>query len=95
MAYSDLVSAGSNPYNSVVVVAWMLLTVAAIGLTLAMLGLTFTCLAFTARNITKIDVMKGKFSLKYNEEKPNPFDLGILSNFATVFEGHLLSLIHI
>ena len=69
----------------------MLLTVAAIGLTLAMLGLALTSFAYIARNITKIDIIKGKFSLRRNSEQPNPFDLGVISNFSSVFEGHLWS----
>ena len=86
MSYFELVSVGANPYSSVVVVAWMLLTVVAIGLAAAMLGLMLTTLAFTAKNITKIDTIKGKFSFKNKDnERPNPFDLGILSNFCTVF----------
>ena len=64
----------------------MLLTVVSIGLTLAMLGLSFTCIAYTAKNITKIDEIKGKFKFKdRNKEFPNPFNLGLISNFASVF----------
>jgi hypothetical protein len=55
---------GVNPYAVPTVIIWWLLTIVAIGLTIAMLGLGLTCLAYTAKNITKIDVMKGKYSLR-------------------------------
>lgn len=68
----------------------MLLTVASIGLTLAMLGLAITCISYAAKNMTKIDEIKGKFKLRdRKKEYPNPYDLGIISNFATIFEGEI------
>lgn len=81
-------SKGANPYSQIVVVAWMILTIIAFGLALAMLGLAFSSLVYVAKNITKIDLMKGTFRM--NDPKrlhPNPFDLGKITNFATVFEG--------
>jgi uncharacterized membrane protein len=59
----------------------------AFGLTLAMLGLAFTCLFYAARNVTKIDLLKGTFTLKkkLQHDKPNPFDLGVLTNYSQIF----------
>jgi len=51
-----------------------------------MLGLVFMSLASTAKNITKIDLLKGTFRL--NDVKnmcPNPYDLGLISNFTSLF----------
>lgn len=83
-----MTSQGSITYSELVVIGWMVLTISAFGLSLAMLGMTFTTLAFIAKNITKIEVLKGTFQFSNkNRQKPNPFDLGVLSNFASVFEG--------
>ena len=60
-----------------------MLTVISIGLTAAMLGLALTCIGYAARNMTKIDEIKRKF--KFNDryrEYPNPFDLGITTNYS-------------
>jgi hypothetical protein len=69
---------------------WILLTMAAFGLSMAMLGLFLTSLAYTSRNITKIDILKGTFKLSDPQNTmPNPFDLGVISNFANIFEGNV------
>lgn len=79
---------GSIVYSEIVVIGWMILTICSFGLTIAMLGMTFTTVAFIAKNITKIDVLKGTFQFRNkNNQKPNPYDLGIVSNFSSVFEG--------
>lgn len=55
-----------------------------------MLGLTFSNLAALTKNITRIDLMKGTF--KYTDKEgthPNPFDLGLFTNYANVFEGEI------
>lgn len=49
-------------------------------------------IAYIARNVTKIDLMKGTFQFsKAKFSNPNPYDLGTITNFSTVFEGHLWS----
>ena len=81
---------GINPYNTITVIFWMILTIIAFGLAIAMLGLGFTSLAYVGKNITKIDLMKGTF--RFNDKRGflhNPYDLGWITNFATVFEGNL------
>jgi hypothetical protein len=64
VTYFHIHAQGTNPYGELVVVAWMLLTVIAFGLALAMLCLASTCLVYAAKNITKIDLMKGTFKLQ-------------------------------
>lgn len=67
---------------------WMLLTVVAFILFLIMLGLTLSTVQFFWKNLTYIELLKGIFNLNDKEGlNPNPFDLGFLSNFATIFEG--------
>lgn len=69
-----------------------MLTVCSFCLTIAMLGLFVMTIGYIAKNVTKIDLLKGTFQFRSGKlNNPNPFDLGALSNFATVFEGHLWS----
>lgn len=63
-----------------------MLTVISVGLFLAMLGLFGVSMAYVSKNITKIDLLKGTF--KFNDPQnlsPNPYNLGLISNFANVF----------
>ena len=51
-----------------------------------MLGLAITSLAYTAKNVTKIDLLKGTFRMSDPLNiNPNPYHLGILSNFCNIF----------
>lgn len=63
-----------------------MLTVCSFCLMAAMLGLFFMSIAYIARNVTKIDLMKGTFQFTRGKlANPNPYDLGTTTNFATVF----------
>lgn len=62
-----MIDKGSITYTEIVIVAWMMLTVVSFALALAMLGLAVLTLAYLAKNITKIDVLKGAF--KFNDSK--------------------------
>jgi len=65
---------------------WMILVVAAFILTMSMLGLFLTNLAFTAKNMTHIDALKGTFTFRDTKGLfPNPFDLGIITNYSMLF----------
>lgn len=64
----------------------MVLTLISFGLSCAMLGLCSISLIYTANNVTKIDLLKGTFRLKDPQNlRPNPYDLGTISNFSDVF----------
>jgi hypothetical protein len=66
----------------------MVLALISFGLSSAMLGLCAVSLVYTSRNVTKIDLLKGTFKLKDTQNlSPNPYDLGVVSNFGDVFEG--------
>ena len=63
-------------------------TLTGIIFTLFQLGLTLNALLFQSRNVTYVELMKGTF--KYTDSDgvcPNPYDLGFLTNFATIYEG--------
>ena len=83
-------STGINPLTEGEVSAWMFLTASSFILVLSMLGLFLSNLYSIAKNITRIDLMKGTF--KFNDKEgvhPNPFHLWAITNFANVFEGEL------
>ena len=62
------------------------LTLISFGLAFSMLGLAITSLAYTAKNVTKIDLLKGTFRMSDPLNiNPNPYHLGILSNFCNIF----------
>lgn len=66
----------------------MILTASSFILTLSMLGLTISNLYTISKNITRIEMMKGIFRLSDPEGLfPNPYDLGCLTNYSTIFEG--------
>ena len=51
-------------------------------------GLAISNLLLVSKNITQLDMLKGQF--RYNDKHkthPNPFDLGVFSNFNSVFNG--------
>jgi len=91
LTYVDIRATGVKNMPESAVAAWLVLMLTAFGLSLAMLGLAWTCILYTARNVTKLDLMKGTFTIKkkLSHEKPNPFDLGMLTNFSLVFEEQL------
>jgi hypothetical protein len=52
------------------------------------MGLTLSGLKFISNNVTYIDMLKGLFVVNDKEGlHPNPYDLELTTNFATVFEG--------
>lgn len=57
---------------------------------MGMNGLWITNLLKIMTNITQLDTMKGQFRWRDREGIcPNPYDLGTITNFAVLFEGHL------
>lgn len=69
-------------------VGWMTLSVFSFFLSLSMNGIWISQLYFASKNITQLDLMKGHFTLNDKHGiKPNPFDLGILTNLNTIFNG--------
>ena len=51
-------------------------------------GLFYSNLVLSTKNFTQMDIIKGSF--KFMDAKgvyPNPFNLGLLSNFNSIFEG--------
>jgi hypothetical protein len=53
-----------------------------------LMGLTLSGLKFISNNVTYIDMLKGLFVVNDKEGlHPNPYDLELTTNFATVFEG--------
>ena len=57
-------------------------------LSLSMNGLWISNLTMVAKNITQLDLLKGQFSFQNKHgTHPNPYNLGILSNFNSVFGG--------
>ncbi len=66
----------------------MLLSVTTFFGAFATFGLSLTALQLIANNVTYIDMLKGIFMVPdKNGLFPNPYDLGTLSNFNTIFEG--------
>lgn len=81
-----MMSTGVNTLTEGEVGTWMFLTAASFILFLSMLGLTFSNLYSITKNVTRIDMMKGAFLLNDKEgTHPNPFDLGTLTNYSTLF----------
>ena len=52
---------GVNPFSEGEVLGWVLLTICSFILTIGMVGLFFGNLYFVSKNITQIDMMKGRF----------------------------------
>jgi hypothetical protein len=77
----------SNKFTEDQTTAWVLLTICSFILTLSMLGLTISNLLMALKNITRMDLLKGTFRFNDTEgDHPNPFDLGRLSNFNSIFQ---------
>ena len=64
--YYQMISSGVNRLSEGEISAWMFLTAASFVLTLSMLGLNISNLVMLAKNITRIDLMKGTF--KFNDK---------------------------
>lgn len=67
---------------------WIFLFAASFLLSFSMNGLAISNLLLVSKNITQLDMLKGQF--RYNDKHknfPNPYDLGVLSNFNSVFNG--------
>lgn len=66
----------------------MLFTFLSFFFILFLMGLTLSTLKFVSNNVTYIDMLKGVFTINDKEGlHPNPYDLEVITNFATVFEG--------
>lgn len=67
----------------------MFLTFFSFLLAFSMNGLAFSNLLLVSKNITQLEMLKGHFrwSDKHGTH-PNPYDLGALSNFNSVFDGN-------
>ena len=67
---------------------WITIAVTVSIMTFGLLSLFFGNMYTLTKNITKIDLLKGNFALQDKLGMfPNPFDLGCITNFATVFSG--------
>lgn len=81
---------GLFPLGEGTIICWAALTLISFGLAFSMLGLTIMSLFYTAKNVTKIDLLKGTFRTSDPHNlHPNPYHLGVISNFASIFEGNL------
>lgn len=86
LRYFRMVESGVNSFTENEVSAWMLLTLSSFVIGLCAVGLTLTNFTFLQQNVTRIDLLKGTFKLNDKSGlSPNPFDLGLTTNFATVF----------
>ena len=57
-------------------------------LSLSLNGLFWSNLILVAKNITQLDLLKGQFRMSDKHGTyPNPYNLGILSNFNSIFNG--------
>ena len=84
--YIDVVDTGQNLMSDNEVSLWMLLTLVSFVLSLVELSLTASGIQLLWKNIAYIDVIKGVFHLNDKHGlHPNPFDLGVFTNFNTLF----------
>jgi hypothetical protein len=86
--YITVVNSGANDMTENEISVWMLLTLSSFLLLLFQFGLALSGIQFFWKNITYIELLKGTF--QFNDKHglhPNPFDLGPITNYATIFEG--------
>lgn len=86
--YIRITRTGVNNLGENAVSIWMLFTFLSFFFILFLVGLTLSGLKFISNNVTYIDMLKGLFTINDKEGlNPNPYDLQMITNFATVFEG--------
>lgn len=75
-----------NDFSESAVTVWMILTVISFLLALSMIGLGVSNLIMAAKNLTRMDLLKGSFRfIDKDGTSPNPFDLGVITNLSTLF----------
>jgi hypothetical protein len=88
--YITVLNTQTNSMSENEVSVWMLLTLNAFIFVLFFAGLTLNAVLFFWKNVTYVELLKGIFM--FNDKtglNPNPYDLGLLTNFSNFFSGEL------
>jgi hypothetical protein len=89
IVYYFKMSAGkTQQISELSIVLWMVLTFISFLLSISLTGLTLSSIVLASKNMTQIEIIKGLFVFRDpTNTRPNPFDLGLLSNLNSVFNG--------
>ena len=86
--YINVLNTQVNLMSENEVSIWMLLTLNSFIFVLFFAGLTLNGILFHWKNVTYVELLKGTFM--FNDKagfNPNPYDLGLLTNFGETFYG--------
>lgn len=84
--YSYLSDHDDVEHSTLFYVGWVFYALLDLLLTLSLTGLTINNLLLASKNITTLDIMKGRFRFRADHKKPNVFDFGWATNLAMFFD---------
>lgn len=84
--YYYYVSESDTEHSTIFYIGWAIYLLFDVLLTLSLTGLSINNVLLAMKNITTLDIMKGRFRFRTDPKKPNVFDLGWATNLAMFFD---------